>query len=88
MAKRYKVKMNGQEYDICLGQIWMAEGNADYRKISGISRCKGDRLRVRLKGRSDEKPSSVDMDDLMLWIVDNNAQPLVASYEEYEEIEN
>ena len=87
MAKRYKVKMNGQEYDVYLGQIWMAEGNGDYRKITGISKKMGDRLGISLKGRGDEKPKTMDMDDLMLWIMDNNAQPLVVSYVEYEEIE-
>ena len=82
MAKRYKVRMDGREYDVYLGQIWMASGNADYRKITGINSAKGERLRIQAKGRGDEKAKSMDMDDLMLWIMDNDATPLVVSYEE------
>lgn len=83
MAKRYRVKMNGQEYNVYLGQIWMGESE-DYRKIMGISNRAGGRLGIQCKGRGDEKAKTIDMDDLMLWILDNNAQPLVVSYEEYE----
>lgn len=84
MAKRYKVVASGVEYDIYLGQIWMAKGNADYRKVLGTTHAKSERLRVRCRGRGDEKPSWVDIDDLMLWIMDNDATPLVVSYEESE----
>ena len=85
MAKRYKVCLDDIEYQVYEGQIWISEGRASYLKIESISERKGQRLalKCRMNKGEDAREETFDLDDLVLWILDNKAKPLVVSYEAY-----
>jgi hypothetical protein len=87
MPKRYKITLSeGSEFpdfDLYDGQIWRSEGLSDYRKITKISNRKDQRLKITYTSKeSPLETQDCDLDDFVMWVLDEKAQPMVVSYVE------
>ena len=85
MQKKYFLNISEDVYEgdmmVYAGQIWMTEGLSKYRKIKKIVDKDGARLMIHYKDKEAEQGASCDVNDMVLWIVENNAKPLVIDYQ-------
>ena len=91
MTKKYNVSLSEDLYsgDMTLyaGQIWMTEGLSKYRKITKIVDKEKNRLFVTYKDKDSPKAESCDVDDMVVWILENHAKPLIIDYQGVDELQ-
>jgi hypothetical protein len=91
MTKKYQVKVSEDLYagemSLYAGQIWMTQGLSKYRKITKIVDKEKNRLMISYKDKDSEKGVSCDVDDMVLWILENEAKPLLIDYQGVHELE-
>jgi hypothetical protein len=88
MTKKYRITLNNgndaDPIDLYTGQIWRDAELASYRKIAKIGGRKGKSLVIHFTFGEDQL-AECDVDDFIMWIIDNGARPLVLSYEAIED---
>jgi hypothetical protein len=91
MAKKYQLSISDDIYEgdmvLYAGQVWMTGGLAQYRKITKIVDKENSRLTLHYRDKDSEKGASCDVDDMVIWIVENNAKPLIIDYQGVVELE-
>jgi hypothetical protein len=92
MPKKYKVRVDSDvhsvgELTLYAGQIWITDGLSKYRKITKITDKEKNRLFLSYKDKDGEKGASCDIDDMVLWVLQNGAKPLLIDYEGSDELE-